>query len=159
MYGYVACIYICVPYVCLVLGDVRRRYQIPGNGVTNDCEPPYRCWELNHWAISLSFQWLEFLVGGEHVRASQVLTFWPLRLYLCVPSISYLTRLLWALVNVCRGLCKECSVPVLWPQQLNKSVLSADLWSVPLFLCGLVILFFTCTNNSEGLMLIFLLAS
>lgn len=32
-------------HVCLVPVGVRRRHQIPGNWVTDGCEPPRACWE------------------------------------------------------------------------------------------------------------------
>lgn len=43
----VACLYVYVTSVCLVPKVARRGNQNPGTGVTDDCELPYRYWELN----------------------------------------------------------------------------------------------------------------
>jgi hypothetical protein len=55
MYECFACVHIHEIRVCLKRSEEDRR--APGTGVTDGCEPPCGCWELNsgpldHWAIS-----------------------------------------------------------------------------------------------------------
>jgi hypothetical protein len=50
MYGCFACKYICAPYVCTELKEARGAEKVvrsPGTGVTDHCESPCVCWELN----------------------------------------------------------------------------------------------------------------
>lgn len=46
-YGCFACIYACIPYVCLVLEEARRRHWISLEPVTDGCALPWEWWELN----------------------------------------------------------------------------------------------------------------
>lgn len=47
MYGCFVCMSPCVPHMFLVHTEDRRGIWIPGDGVTDGCEPPCRCWESN----------------------------------------------------------------------------------------------------------------
>jgi hypothetical protein len=48
VYGYFACICVYALHMCLVPTEARREHQILSRtGVTDGCELPCGCWELN----------------------------------------------------------------------------------------------------------------
>lgn len=46
-YGCFDCMRVYALHVCLVPVEARKYRQIPGPGLTNDCEPSRGLWELN----------------------------------------------------------------------------------------------------------------
>ena len=46
-YECLACIYVCVPCLCLLPTEVRRKHWIPEIGVIDSLEQPCELWEAN----------------------------------------------------------------------------------------------------------------
>lgn len=75
--------YVCAPNACLVLAEARRVIQISWKlqmGITDGCELPWRCWELNLQPRAS---------GREPSLQALLISFWHIFVFYLLISISW----------------------------------------------------------------------
>lgn len=83
VYGCSAFLYVCAPLVCTEHA-IPENIRFSGTGVTDDCEPPYKCWEPKQGPL----QKQQGLLTAE--PSLQPLSFWKIESHVAKAGLEHL---------------------------------------------------------------------